>query len=71
METGTILVVEDEMSIRTVIQTYLESAGYTAVCIDNGRDALVQAELHQPVLVILDLNLPGIDGMKVAVAALG
>ncbi|MCA9926908.1 MAG: response regulator transcription factor [Anaerolineales bacterium] len=66
MSSGTILVVEDENSIRTVIRTYLESAGFTAVCIDNGLDALSAAREAQPDLIILDLNLPGMDGMEVA-----
>lgn len=66
MTSGTILVVEDEVSIRTVIRTYLESAGYTVVCIEDGLEALTQAREVQPDLVILDLNLPGMDGMEVA-----
>ena len=66
MSSGTILVVEDERSIRTVIRTYLESAGFTAVCTDNGLDAIEMARESQPELMILDLNLPGMDGMEVA-----
>lgn len=66
MNAGTILVVEDERSIRTVIRTYLESAGFTAVCTDNGLDAITLARESQPELMILDLNLPGMDGMEVA-----
>ena len=66
MNAGTILVVEDERSIRTVIRTYLESAGFTAVCTDNGLDAITLARESQPELIILDLNLPGMDGMEVA-----
>jgi len=66
MNAGTILVVEDERSIRTVIRTYLESAGFTAVCTDNGLEAIAFARESQPDLIILDLNLPGMDGMEVA-----
>ena len=66
MKTIHILVVEDEISIQTIVRTYLESSGYTVTVVDNGPDALTQAELLQPNLVILDLNLPGMDGMEVA-----
>ncbi len=63
---ATILVVDDEPSIRTVARAYLEQAGYRVVCTDNGPDALLQAEAESPDLVVLDLNLPGMDGMEVA-----
>ena len=61
-----ILVVEDEISIQTIVRTYLESAGYAVTVVDNGPEALSQAKLLRPDLVILDLNLPGMDGMEVA-----
>jgi two-component system alkaline phosphatase synthesis response regulator PhoP len=61
-----ILVVEDEVSIQTIVRTYLESSGYTVTVVDNGPDALTQALQLQPDVVILDLNLPGMDGMEVA-----
>ncbi len=61
-----ILIVEDEASIRRVAQTYLEQEGYQVIWTDNGLAALTLAEQHQPVLIILDLNLPGMDGMEVA-----
>jgi len=61
-----ILVVEDETNIQNIIRTYLENAGYFVRCVDNGPDALVLAEDWQPDLIVLDLNLPGMDGMDVA-----
>jgi two-component system, OmpR family, alkaline phosphatase synthesis response regulator PhoP len=63
---GTILVVEDEGSIRTVIRTYLEHEGFRVLLADNGPEALDVAEHEQPDLVVLDLMLPGMDGMEVA-----
>jgi len=60
-----ILIVEDEASIRRVAQTYLEQEGYRVIWTDNGLKALSLARQHQPVLIILDLNLPGMDGMEV------
>lgn len=66
MKRTPILVVEDEISIQTIVRTYLESAGYKVTVVDNGPEALTQVQLLQPELVILDLNLPGMDGMEVA-----
>lgn len=66
MKSSRILVVEDEKSIQTIVRTYLESAGFAVTLVDNGPDALTQARLIQPDLVVLDLNLPGMDGMEVA-----
>lgn len=61
-----ILVVEDEQSIRTIVRTYLESAGFKVVCVEDGLSALRSAREQQPDLVVLDLNLPGMDGIEVA-----
>ncbi len=66
MTTGTILVVEDEISIQNVLRTYLENGGFSVRCVDNGLDGLEAARQLQPDLVILDLNLPGMDGMELA-----
>jgi len=66
MKSAQILVVEDEISIQTIVRTYLESSGYDVTVVDSGPEALTQARLLQPDLVILDLNLPGMDGMEVA-----
>jgi two-component system alkaline phosphatase synthesis response regulator PhoP len=61
----TILVVEDEKSIQYVIRTYLKSAGYRVYVTDNGPDALKLARQEQPDLIVLDLMLPGMDGMEI------
>lgn len=66
MTGNTILVVEDEVSIQRVIRTYLESENFRVVCVENGLDALKQAKKLKPDLVILDLMLPGMDGMEIA-----
>lgn len=60
-----ILVVEDEHAIQTVIRTYLESAGYEVHLAMSGQEGLDLARTFAPDLVILDLMLPGMDGMEV------
>ena len=66
MSHGKILVVEDETSIQTIVRTYLESAGFEVWVVNNGPESLDLARQHQPDLIVLDLNLPGMDGLEVA-----
>jgi two-component system alkaline phosphatase synthesis response regulator PhoP len=63
---GVILVVDDEASIRKIAQAYLEQAGFRVVCAASGDEALRHVEADPPDLILLDLNLPGMDGMEVA-----
>jgi two-component system alkaline phosphatase synthesis response regulator PhoP len=63
---GTILLIEDEAGIRTVARAYLEQAGFRVVWSETGPQGLELAEDERPDLVILDLMLPGMDGMEVA-----
>lgn len=62
----TILIIEDEASIRTVAQAYLEHEGYRVISAGTGPEGLALALAQHPDLVVLDLNLPGMDGMEVA-----
>lgn len=62
---GIILVVEDEDAIRNVVRTYLESSGFKVHTVERGDQALEAARLVNPDLVVLDLMLPGMDGMEV------
>ena len=61
-----ILVVEDEMQIARNLRDYLEVAGYEVVVTGDGGAALASARASRPDLVVLDLGLPGIDGLDVA-----
>jgi len=62
---GTVLVVDDEATIVEIVARYLERAGYETYQAADGPEALRLAELHRPDLVVLDLMLPGLDGIEV------
>jgi DNA-binding response OmpR family regulator len=61
-----ILVVEDEARIARLVRDYLEHAGFEAVVVGDGETALASARRSRPDLVVLDLGLPGRDGLDVA-----
>jgi DNA-binding response OmpR family regulator len=61
-----ILIVDDEPQLVRVIRSYLERAGFQAGIAYRGDEALRAFRAEQPDLVILDLNLPGMDGLDVA-----
>ena len=61
----TVLVVDDDLTVRDVVRRYLELAGHRVALADNGEDALAWIAEHDPDLVVLDLMLPGIDGLEV------
>ncbi|MEM8548054.1 MAG: response regulator [Pseudomonadota bacterium] len=60
-----VLIVEDEHKIASLLSDYLEQAGYATAIIGDGKEALDALRAAQPDLVILDLMLPGLDGMTV------
>lgn len=62
---GKILVVDDEAKIVELVRLYLEKDGYQVVEAVDGKSALQQARREKPDLVVLDLNLPEIDGLEV------
>ncbi|MGI8584819.1 MAG: response regulator [Thermoleophilaceae bacterium] len=62
---GSVLVVDDEPTIAEVVCRYLERAGYATRVAGDGREALLLADDEQPDLVVLDIMLPGIDGLEV------
>jgi DNA-binding response OmpR family regulator len=61
-----ILVVEDEMQIGRTLRDYLEVAGFDVTVVGEGSAALASARGRRPDLVVLDLGLPGMDGLDVA-----
>ncbi len=60
-----VLVVEDDKDILELLAYTLRGAGFDAVTAEDGINALVQARRHRPAIVILDLMLPGMDGLDV------
>jgi DNA-binding response OmpR family regulator len=62
---ASVLVVDDEPTIREVVARYLERAGYSARVAGDGAQALALAAQSTPDLIVLDLMLPAIDGLQV------
>ena len=62
---GTILVVDDEANIADLVDMYLRKEGFRVLKADTGEDALAIAKRERPRLVVLDVGLPGIDGLEV------
>ena len=62
---GSILVVDDEPTITDVVSRYLVRAGYRTRTAGDGEEALRLAASEQPDLIVLDLMLPGLDGLEV------
>jgi DNA-binding response OmpR family regulator len=64
----TILVVDDEEAIAEAVRKRLESEGFRVVVAGDGPEAIRQHAEHRPDLVVLDLMLPGMDGLEVCKA---
>ena len=65
MKPASILITDDESNIRMMLRTALESDGYAVEEAANGREALEAMHRSVPDLVVLDLNMPVLDGMAV------
>jgi two-component system KDP operon response regulator KdpE len=64
MSAGKILVIDDEPQIRRVMRVTLTGQGYETVEARSGAEGLEKYREHLPDLVLLDLNMPGMDGME-------
>jgi two-component system alkaline phosphatase synthesis response regulator PhoP len=60
----TILVVDDKVSMRRLVQDYLEAEGFRVVTAENGRAALQSAQHEKPDLILLDIMMPEMDGYE-------
>ncbi len=63
-----IIVVDDELQILKVLKAYLEKAGFQVITAADGKAALAAFQREKPDFVILDLNLPGMDGLDICKA---
>jgi DNA-binding response OmpR family regulator len=61
----TILVVEDEKQLNKMIRDYLETLGWAAVSAESGMEALDLFHLESPDFILLDIMIPGLDGLDV------
>ena len=61
---SSVLVVDDDPKIRGLVATHLGQSGFEVFLAANGEEAIYQASLHQPDVVVLDLAMPGIDGFE-------
>jgi DNA-binding response OmpR family regulator len=64
VETG--LVVDDDLTVRDVVRRYLEHAGHRVLMAGDGEEALRLIGDSHPDLVVLDIMLPGVDGIEMA-----
>jgi len=62
---GSVLLVEDEENLASLVRAYLEQEGYRVIAVTSGGEALRAVEAEPVRLVVLDLNLPDMDGLDV------
>jgi DNA-binding response OmpR family regulator len=62
---GTVLLIEDEESIASLVRAYLERDGYKVVWARSGGDGLAELPRHAVRMIVLDIGLPDIDGFEV------
>ena len=60
----TVLIADDEVSIRKLYQRELQQEGYNVVFATNGQEAIRKARESSPDLVIMDIRMPGMDGLE-------
>jgi CheY-like chemotaxis protein len=64
MSLGKILIVDDEPEVRQVLQEFLSGRGYDVLVAESGSAALDVLGVDQPDLVLLDVTMPGMDGVE-------
>lgn len=61
----TILYIEDDLPSRTLVRRVLEAEGYRVVEAESGMEGLAAARTEQPTLILVDINMPAMDGLEV------
>lgn len=64
MDKKQILIVDDKFSVTRMISDYLISKGYETIVAHNGVEALTEARIHKPDLILLDIMMPQMDGFQ-------
>ena len=65
MDNSPVLIVEDEPKLAQLLQDYLQQAGYVSHIIANGLEVVPWVRQNDPALILLDIMLPGMDGMAI------
>ena len=65
MDSQSILLIDDDQNVSHLIRLYLEKEGYQVIEASRGDEGLIAFKQHSPALVLLDIMLPGIDGLDV------
>jgi two-component system response regulator BaeR len=68
---GNILIVEDESDLAAIVADYVSAAGYGVQVLTDGREALASVRRSVPELIVLDIMLPGLDGLALCQAVRG
>jgi len=63
--TQQVLIVEDEVKLAKILSEYLNQSGFTSHMIANGLDVVAWVKQHKPDLILLDIMLPGLDGIEI------
>lgn len=64
-KTKRILIVDDEADLRNMTSNFLQSKGYEVLTAQNGKEALSKTEAHHPDLIVLDIEMPEVNGFDV------
>jgi DNA-binding response OmpR family regulator len=62
---GPVLIIEDDRKTADLVALYLQKEGFQTITAHDGLQGLKLAEIHEPIFIVLDLMLPGIDGWEV------
>ena len=65
MMTKTVLIVDDQLGIRLLLEEIVKNEGYSVISCENGKEALTLIENTPPDLIIIDFRLPILDGCTV------
>ncbi len=62
---STVLIIEDEIELSNILKAYFTRAGYEVMTAERGDKGLILWQAHHPDMILLDLNLPGMDGIDI------